>query len=158
MISNYKMNICLAWMTYCIITWTIITLFIVLCLYKKRFELLTFKGDIDIMIVIFEQHVLSLSTVVLISEQNLPDNVSGSLLICKIYFQSKLFKHIYLFVCLFVWWCLTPLSTIFQAILWRSVLMMEEIGLPGENHRPVASHWQTLSHNVVYPALIVIVW
>jgi hypothetical protein len=22
-------------------------------------------------------------------------------------------------------------------------------GIPGENHRPVASHWQTLSHNVV---------
>jgi hypothetical protein len=26
---------------------------------------------------------------------------------------------------------------------------MEETGGPGENHRPVASHWQTLSHNVV---------
>jgi hypothetical protein len=93
------------------------------------------------MIVIFEQHVLSLSTVVLISEQNLPDNVSGSLLICKIYFQSKLFKHIYLFVCLFV--CLMVFNATFNnisAILWRSVLMMEEIGLPGENHRPVASH------------------
>jgi hypothetical protein len=22
-------------------------------------------------------------------------------------------------------------------------------GVPGENHRPVTSHWQTLSHNVV---------
>jgi len=26
---------------------------------------------------------------------------------------------------------------------------MEEIGAPGENHRPTASHLQTLSHNVV---------
>ena len=26
---------------------------------------------------------------------------------------------------------------------------MEETGVPGENHRPAASHWQTLSHNVV---------
>ena len=26
---------------------------------------------------------------------------------------------------------------------------MDETGVPGENHRPVASHWQTLSHNVV---------
>ena len=26
---------------------------------------------------------------------------------------------------------------------------MEETGVCGENHRPVASHWQTLSHNVV---------
>jgi hypothetical protein len=27
--------------------------------------------------------------------------------------------------------------------------MVEETGIPGENHRPVASHLQTLSHNVV---------
>jgi hypothetical protein len=27
--------------------------------------------------------------------------------------------------------------------------LMEETGVPGENHRSVASHWQTLSHNVV---------
>jgi hypothetical protein len=32
-------------------------------------------------------------------------------------------------------------------ILWRSVLLMEETGVPGENHQPVASHCQTLSHN-----------
>jgi len=27
-----------------------------------------------------------------------------------------------------------------SAILWRSVLLVEETGIPGENHRPVASH------------------
>jgi hypothetical protein len=27
--------------------------------------------------------------------------------------------------------------------------LMEETGVPGENHRPVVSHCQTLSHNVV---------
>ena len=27
--------------------------------------------------------------------------------------------------------------------------MVEETKVPGENHRPAASHWQTLSHNVV---------
>jgi hypothetical protein len=32
---------------------------------------------------------------------------------------------------------------------WRSVLLVEETGVPRENHRPVASHWQTLSHNVI---------
>jgi hypothetical protein len=32
---------------------------------------------------------------------------------------------------------------------WQSVLLMEETGVPGENHRTVASHIQTLSHNVV---------
>ena len=36
-----------------------------------------------------------------------------------------------------------------SVILWRSVLLVEEIGVSGENHRPAASHWQTLSHNVV---------
>jgi hypothetical protein len=32
-----------------------------------------------------------------------------------------------------------------SAISWRSVLLVEEIGGPEENHRPVASHWQTFS-------------
>jgi hypothetical protein len=36
-----------------------------------------------------------------------------------------------------------------SAISQRSVLLLEENGVPGENHWPVASHWQTLSHNVV---------
>jgi hypothetical protein len=34
-------------------------------------------------------------------------------------------------------------------ISWRSVLLVEETGVPGENHWPVASHCQTLSHNVL---------
>ena len=34
-------------------------------------------------------------------------------------------------------------------ISWRSVLYVEETEVPGENHLPVANHWQTLSHNVV---------
>jgi len=33
-----------------------------------------------------------------------------------------------------------------SAISWRSVLLVEKTG---ENHQPVASHWQLLSHNVV---------
>jgi hypothetical protein len=37
---------------------------------------------------------------------------------------------------------------------WRSVLLVEETGGPGVNHQPVASHWQTVSHNVVHLALI----
>ena len=38
-----------------------------------------------------------------------------------------------------------------SVISWRSVLL---VGETGENHRPVASHSQTLSHNVVHLALI----
>jgi hypothetical protein len=34
-------------------------------------------------------------------------------------------------------------------ILWRSVLLVEETGVPGENHQPAVSLWQTLSYNVV---------
>ena len=40
------------------------------------------------------------------------------------------------------------LNTI-SVISWRSVLLVEETGVPWENHRPLASHCQTLSHNVV---------
>ena len=41
-----------------------------------------------------------------------------------------------------------PLSTIFQ--FYRdSQLMVDEAGVPRKNHRPAASHLQTLSHNVV---------
>ena len=36
-----------------------------------------------------------------------------------------------------------------SVILWRSVLLVVETGVPGENHQPAASHWQTLSHNVL---------
>ena len=41
-------------------------------------------------------------------------------------------------------------------VSWRSDSLVEETGGPGENHRPVASHWQTLSHtcNVVHLVLI----
>ena len=60
----------------------------------------------------------------------------------------------------FVWWihnlfllvCLMVFNATFNnisVISWRSVLLVEEIGVAEENHRPVASHWQTLPHNVV---------
>jgi hypothetical protein len=32
-----------------------------------------------------------------------------------------------------------------SAISWRPVLVMKEAGVPGENHRPWASNWSTLS-------------
>jgi hypothetical protein len=34
-------------------------------------------------------------------------------------------------------------------ISWRLVILVEETGLSGENHRPVARHWQTLPRNVL---------
>jgi hypothetical protein len=41
-----------------------------------------------------------------------------------------------------------------SVISWRSVLLEEETGVPGENHWHVASHWQALSYNVVHLTLI----
>jgi hypothetical protein len=48
--------------------------------------------------------------------------------------------------------CLIVFNATFNnisATSWQSVLLVEETVLPWENHRPVTSHWQTLSHNVV---------
>ena len=36
-----------------------------------------------------------------------------------------------------------------SVISWRSVLLVDETVVPGENHRPVTSHSETLSYNVV---------
>ena len=38
-------------------------------------------------------------------------------------------------------WCFNNICV----ISWRSVLLMEETGVHGENHRPVVRHWPTLS-------------
>ena len=45
-----------------------------------------------------------------------------------------------------VWFML--LNATFSNILvisWRSVLLVEETGVPRENHRPIASHLQTIT-------------
>ena len=34
-----------------------------------------------------------------------------------------------------------------SAISWQSVLLVEKTGVPGENLRPAASHWQTPGYN-----------
>ena len=40
-------------------------------------------------------------------------------------------------------------------ISWRSVLLLEEIGVPGENHRPVSSHWK-IYHIMLYRVYLAI--
>jgi hypothetical protein len=36
-----------------------------------------------------------------------------------------------------------------SVISLQAVLLVEETGLPRENHLPATSHWQNLSHDVV---------
>ena len=55
--------------------------------------------------------------------------------------QSMIAIYVLTKVCLFV--CLMVLNSTFNnisVISWRSVLLVEETGIPRENHRPVASH------------------
>ena len=41
-------------------------------------------------------------------------------------------------------------------ISWRLVLLVEETGIPGENHWPAVSDWQTVSHNVASMTLLTV--
>ena len=72
----------------------------------------------------------------------------------------QLFNYRFIFeidTCIRLCVCLIVFNATFNnisVISLRSVLLVEETGGTGENHRPVASHWQTLSHNVVRFALI----
>jgi hypothetical protein len=53
--------------------------------------------------------------------------------------------------------CLMVFNTTFNnisVISWQSVLLVEETAGPEENQQLVASHRQTLSHNVVHLSLI----
>jgi hypothetical protein len=45
-----------------------------------------------------------------------------------------------------------------SVISWRSVLFVKETGIPGEYHWHVASHWQTLSNNVVLSTCYISPW
>jgi hypothetical protein len=77
-----------------------------------------------------------------------------------IFFQFQMFNiwSVYMEVCLSLWigrfrlvWFMVFNATFndISVISWRQVLLVEETRVCRENHRPVASHWQTLLHNVV---------
>ena len=58
--------------------------------------------------------------------------------------------HVHISAFLFSWFIIFNATfNNISVISWQSVLLVEETGVPGENHRLVASHWQTLSHNVL---------
>ena len=41
----------------------------------------------------------------------------------------------------FDFWCFNATFNNISAISWRPVLVVEEAGVPGENHRPWTSNW-----------------
>jgi hypothetical protein len=45
----------------------------------------------------------------------------------------------------FDFWCFNTTFNNISAISWRPVLVVEEAGVPGENHRPWVNNWLTLS-------------
>jgi hypothetical protein len=66
------------------------------------------------------------------------DHVAHSFVFCVV-FCRPLFVLLWL-----IDWFLVFNAT-FSNISWRPVLVVEEAGVPGENHRPWASNWWTLS-------------
>ena len=62
------------------------------------------------------------------------------------YIVAIVFKMVYVGL-----WCLTSRSTIFQLVVYRGdhFLLVEETEVPEENHRHVASQWQTSLHNII---------
>ena len=66
--------------------------------------------------------------------------------------DQNLISRIFMRYGLILWFGFMVLNATFNnisVISWQLVQLAEETGIPGENHRPIASHWQTLSHNVV---------
>jgi hypothetical protein len=45
-------------------------------------------------------------------------------------------------------------NPVFSNHLWRPVLVVKEAGIPGENYRPWASNWSTLSLAVNHPIAV----
>ena len=63
----------------------------------------------------------------------------------------KIYYHIHVYIIL-LWVRVMVFNSTFNnisVISWRSVLLVEETGVPRENQQPEASHWQTWSHNIV---------
>jgi hypothetical protein len=54
----------------------------------------------------------------------------------------------------FIWSIFNVTFNNISVISWQLVLLVEKTRGPGENHRPVTSHRQTWSHNVVHLDLI----
>ena len=48
-----------------------------------------------------------------------------------------------------VYGCFNTTFNNISVISWRSVLLVDETGVPEEDYHPVANHWPTLLHTIV---------
>jgi len=121
-------------------------------LYKNAIKLCYYNKSLHY---IMQKWLNRLTIIRIASKQKRKDHQNlASLLVSKT--RTNKF-HICRQWTLFVFFCLMVLNATFNnisVISLRSVLLVEETGGPRENHRPIASHWQTLSHNVVHLVLI----
>ena len=80
--------------------------------------------------------------------------------IARLVFQQVCHQHpcfqMFVFSPILMGWFVCLNATLYNSsvISWRSALLVEETGKPGENHQPVASRCQTWSHNVVHLTMI----
>ena len=80
---------------------------------------------------------------------SLPE-VTVSLFYASSYYFFGIFKLFFIgkYRCRFRFMVFNDPFNNISAISWRSVWLVDEIRVSGENHQPAASHWQTLSHVV----------
>jgi hypothetical protein len=82
------------------------------------------------------------------------------------YYQDKFYlfrtvegRYIFFYTHLYIVFWVRMFNTTFNnisVISWRWVLLVEETRLPGENHRPATSHWQTLSQKHCWSQILVL--
>jgi hypothetical protein len=138
--------------------WVHLAQFVVFCIifWRKLFVLLSFSFGHCIvcsslsysfwLILWYLQTFSSNSYSLLLEIISCCFHVIWCLIVSRLYYTySNLVLCLLNFVCFMVF--NTPFNNI-SVISWRTVLL-EETGVPRENHHPVASHWRTLSHNVV---------
>ena len=88
----------------------------------------------------FRKRVEKLARDILIDPVRVVQGEAGEVI--SLYFLTCTVKGTLLF-CNLLWVRVMVFNTTFNnisVILWRSVLLVEETGVPGENHRPAASH------------------
>ena len=106
-----------------------------------------FNSSVSVNYQLFLSWVMIKVPVTMLVEQEIVRTL-GTILFYNVWIYTR---FVLFYVCLMVF---NATFNNISVISRRSVLLVEETGGTGEKNRPVASHWQILSHNVVHLALI----